>query len=292
MIYETKRLLVREILSEDFESIHSLALKPEIYNYQSWGPNSEKETAGFIKQAQNQQNENPRKNYELAMIEKSSGILMGLVSIRCSHSNIAEIGYWLRVDRWKEGFGFESVMALVTFGFQKLSLNKFFALVDPQNIGSLNLLNKVGFKQNGFLKENKIIRGKYADTILLEILKSEFEIIQSSIKPELILLEEMLHNESNRKNTVIINKLLTEDFLEIGSKGVIFTKDSIVDSLKDETNTKIEGRNYRIKKIDLFSYLVIYEVLIDQKLSMRSSIWKQFGSEWKMTFHQGTAILD
>ena len=64
---------------------------------------------------------------------------------------------------------------LVLFGFDCLGLNRIHAETDPRNDGSIKALLKIGFQQEGRLRENWIYPGgRPSDTILFGLLKSEW----------------------------------------------------------------------------------------------------------------------
>ena len=64
---------------------------------------------------------------------------------------------------------------LIEWGFFELALNKIWSTVRPTNAVSLALLRKVGFKEEGLLREEEILSGQKIDVVRLGLLRSEFE---------------------------------------------------------------------------------------------------------------------
>lgn len=64
----------------------------------------------------------------------------------------AEIGYDLAKAYWGKGYAAEAVSALVDHGFTSLKLNRIEAKVDPRNVNSIKLLEKLEFTREGMLR--------------------------------------------------------------------------------------------------------------------------------------------
>ena len=87
----------------------------------------------------------------------------------------AEIGFAIRQDRWGQGLGSEAVAAVVAFGFESLHLHRIEADVDPRNERSLRLLERLGFRREGHLRERYYINGERQDALMMGLLRSEWK---------------------------------------------------------------------------------------------------------------------
>jgi len=168
----TDRLVLRDLEEGDWRAVHSYASDSEVVRYMDWGPNTEDETKKFIQRAIEGQREQPRKNYELAIILKDGGRLIGGCSIHVSDPNNREgwIGYCLSRDVWGRGYATETARALLRFGFDQLSLHRIFALCDPENLASAHVLEKAGMQKEGHFRERKFRKGKWHDELLYAII--------------------------------------------------------------------------------------------------------------------------
>ena len=83
-----------------------------------------------------------------------------------------EIGYSLFPKYQRNGFMTEALTSILKTAFDKINLHTIEANVDPQNKKSAELLKKLGFKQEGYLKENYYLDGKFYDTILFSLVKT------------------------------------------------------------------------------------------------------------------------
>ncbi|WP_317259178.1 GNAT family N-acetyltransferase [Paenibacillus sp. J5C2022] len=96
MQIETNRLIIREFQMEDTASVHLYASNPEVARYMIWGPNTEEETAEYIKRTIEMQKQEPRYDYEFAVVLKRDGRLIGGCGIHVSEPLQGEIGLLLQ----------------------------------------------------------------------------------------------------------------------------------------------------------------------------------------------------
>nr|WP_154887746.1 GNAT family protein [Paenibacillus xylanexedens] len=85
----------------------------------------------------------------------------------------AEIGYDLLSSCWGKGVMTEVARAVLEFGFNQMQLNKIEAKVDPGNEASIRLLHKLGFQQEGLLRQHEFEKGRYVDLAVFSKLQSD-----------------------------------------------------------------------------------------------------------------------
>ena len=86
----------------------------------------------------------------------------------------AEIGYILGSDHWGKGYMREALTALLRFAFGELKLRRIEADVDPRNAASLKALERLGFRQEGLLRERWNVAGEIQDTVYFGLLAREW----------------------------------------------------------------------------------------------------------------------
>ncbi len=179
MNLKTDRLLIRDIKKDDLEAVHRYASNAENTLHMDWGTNSKQETKKFIATALSEQKERPRKNYELAIVlldnrGKAKELIGGVgLQIQSAINHDASFGYILRKDQWRKGYGSEAAEAIIRFGFSKLKLHRIWATCRPENKASIGVLKKLGFSREGYLRDNKFIRGQFKDSLLYARLNSD-----------------------------------------------------------------------------------------------------------------------
>jgi hypothetical protein len=116
-----------------------------------------------------------------------------------------------------------------------------------------------------------------------------------SLQQQLLELEERLLNPDIRHWPAELSRLLSDDFIEFGSAGLIYDKESIIRALAAQSSAQILITDFKAVPLAPDMALVTYRATynIDRepsKYSLRSSIWNLTGGRWQMLFHQGTPI--
>jgi len=75
--------------------------------------------------------------------------LIGGVGLTPVEDDFYELGYWLGVDYWGQGYATESVMELLNYAKTNTPYEKFKANVYKENVASAKVLEKNGFKRVG-----------------------------------------------------------------------------------------------------------------------------------------------
>jgi len=99
----------------------------------------------------------------------------------------------------------------------------------------------------------------------------------------------LLLNET-RINPEKLDEIIEDEFLEFGSSGTIWSKQSIIEGLINAPPKKTTVSNFKLNRLSDDTALLTYKSHHDGTDALRSSIWKLFGDDWKIIFHQGTII--
>ena len=112
----------------------------------------------------------------LDLQRQSDGSLIGLCTLFAFYlpSRRCAIGYILQRDCWGQGFMHEALLTLLDHGFSVLDLHRVEADIDPRNAGSQRTLDRLGFVQEGLLRERWIVAGDVCDTALLGLLRRDW----------------------------------------------------------------------------------------------------------------------
>lgn len=111
-------------------------------------------------------------------VQNEKGDLIGVVAITKidQNNNSCEIGYWLGKDYHGKGYGRYAVSLIVSFAFKELKVHKVSAISFKDNKPSIRILEKIGFKREGVLRESaKSADGKYSDEVIMSMLEKDFE---------------------------------------------------------------------------------------------------------------------
>ena len=87
-----------------------------------------------------------KNGFGLYLVElQESGESMGMCGlIRRNTLKDVDIGYAFLPKFWSKGYAFEAAMAMKQYAQEELGLNRLVAVVDPENLPSIRLLEKLG----------------------------------------------------------------------------------------------------------------------------------------------------
>ena len=89
--------------------------------------------------------------------ERETGELVGDCSLHFDHGfQEWELSYGFRRDRWGLGYATEAARACVSYGFEKLGVEKIVADVEPGKVDSMRVLEKCGFARVAELEDGRL----------------------------------------------------------------------------------------------------------------------------------------
>lgn len=114
---------------------------------------------------------------EWGVAERTGGSLIGtctLAGVSWLHRR-AEVGFALNRRHQGQGIMSEALPLLVGFAFRELGLHRLEADADPRNVPSLRLLERSGFRREGYLRERYHQEGELQDAVFFGLLRREYE---------------------------------------------------------------------------------------------------------------------
>lgn len=176
IVLATPRLRLREYTDDDFPAVHAYASDAEVTRYMRWGPNSEEDTRAFLRLGAAQRGERPRRHFDLAITLAADGRLVGGGGLHVAEPEHrgAFMGYVLHRDHWGRGYASEAARAMLAFGFERLGLHRIWAVCDPANTISARVLEKIGMRREGHLREHRWEKGRWVDELLYAVLADEW----------------------------------------------------------------------------------------------------------------------
>jgi RimJ/RimL family protein N-acetyltransferase len=173
VVLATERLRLRWMDKNDIAAQYAIFSDPEVTRYWSVGAWTSIEQS--------------REAYERAVADYRDGTglrfamelagqpgMIGSVTLHkfADQGRRCEIGYALARPYWRQGYVAEAVRAVVEHGFSALGLRRIEADVDPCNMPSARILERLGFRKEGFMPERWTVNGEPADTVFYGLLKS------------------------------------------------------------------------------------------------------------------------
>lgn len=174
---ETRRLSLKGLTPEDMSYIFGHLAKDDIKKV--LGHRSEEEYLTEEKKYLQGYASYNRRFVLFLMTDKSSGQIIG----RCGLHNWnpdhfrSEIGYVMLEDDFKrKGLMTEAVEAIIHYGFTQLHLNRIEALVGPNNIPSLRIMEIFGFEKEGVLQQHYRVGDVFEDSVVFGLLREKMPI--------------------------------------------------------------------------------------------------------------------
>lgn len=114
--------------------------------------------------------------YQWGIEPDGAGRIVGtttLFQLSMAHRR-GEIGFALGSAWWGRGWARAAVECLIDHAFDALDLGRLEADVDPRNTASLGLLERLGFRREGLLRERYRVAGEVQDSVILGLLRAQW----------------------------------------------------------------------------------------------------------------------
>jgi RimJ/RimL family protein N-acetyltransferase len=172
VVLTTERLRLRPLDERDIPAHYAVHSDPEVTRYWSSGPWTRIEQAEkAIADAIAAQADGSVLYFGIELL--ATGELIGNAGLHhfFEQNRRCEIGYSLASKHWGQGYATEALRTIIRHGFDALDLNRIEADIDPRNIGSARVLEKLGFRKEGYMPERWFVCGEFADTVNYGLLK-------------------------------------------------------------------------------------------------------------------------
>jgi RimJ/RimL family protein N-acetyltransferase len=145
-ILETERLILRRLVMEDLNDLYALYSDPEIRKYFPEGVLTLEETREELEWHMHGHPKFPELGL-WATIHKESGKFIGrcgLLPWTIEGQREVEVAYTIVQEYWGQGLATEAARGILDYGFERLHLSRLICLIDPENIASQRVAEKIG----------------------------------------------------------------------------------------------------------------------------------------------------
>ena len=172
---ETDRLILRRLEVSDARIVQQLAGAREVAEMTLLMPHPYPDDAAepFIRGTWEAAAQG--KDFTFAVTCKADSVFVGIISIHGNSThNRAEIGYWIGVPYWGNGYATEATKAVIALGFETLNYNRIYAGYFTKNPASRRVQEKAGMTFEGILRQDVIRWGVPQDHGMCAILREEY----------------------------------------------------------------------------------------------------------------------
>lgn len=162
---------LRDLKHSDIKDINTYNALPEVSKYLSWEPQSYEETEAFV----NMLLEREESWMYNVIVDAETDTVIGAVQLISNQkNNSGEIGYIIHPEFSNKGIITDVANTIVKYGFKVLKLNRIWASTHIENTASEIVLQKIGMKHEGILRQNVKTKDGYRDTLIYSIIKEEY----------------------------------------------------------------------------------------------------------------------
>lgn len=178
IVLSSKNIYVRKLTLSDAENVLQLLVENKEF-FEPFSTDHPSNYYSLEKQKEIiplEQNSKENSSCQFGIFLKSTHGLIGTISL--FHINRgplqnATMGYYLDQKNNGNGYTTEAAKMVVDYAFGTLGLHRIEAGVMPHNIGSIRVLEKVGFHKEGIAKQSVKINGRWEDHQILAIINPD-----------------------------------------------------------------------------------------------------------------------
>jgi ribosomal-protein-alanine N-acetyltransferase len=169
------RVSLRSVTASDADSLYAILSDPEVMRYSGSCMKDRREVTAFL--AEVREGLLRRQSIQWGIARLTDDKIIGQVAFFNLDlvAGRAEIGFSLGRAYWGMGYMEEALQALIGYGFSKMDFRRIEADVDPRNLRSIHLLERLSFQKEGNLRQRWVIAGETQDSLFYGLLKKEWD---------------------------------------------------------------------------------------------------------------------
>ena len=171
----TPNLVLREFREDDFAGLREIDSDPEVARYER-PVQTEAETrtrlAHFIADRPGISPTHQR----FAITTHSDDKARGWITLQLNNAAIREyeIGWTVRRADWVKGYAPEAAAEVLRYAFNDLNAHRVVAFCHAGNVASVRVMEKLGMRREGLLRETRRLNDEWCDELVYAILEGEF----------------------------------------------------------------------------------------------------------------------
>jgi RimJ/RimL family protein N-acetyltransferase len=179
------RLRLRALAERDVDALFALQSDARVMRYWSCPPWTDRQQAVDHVARLARERETMEFYPWVATLDDSDALIGTCSLFAIQHANArCDIGYALAPGFWGRGFASEMLGLALGHAFDALGLNRIEADIDPRNAASCKLVERAGFRREGFLRERWRVGGSVQDTALYGLLRREWRNGSTTASPD------------------------------------------------------------------------------------------------------------
>jgi RimJ/RimL family protein N-acetyltransferase len=171
------RVALRRFHPDDLDTFVAYRSSEQVARFQSWdAPYPREEGERFIRAIADDDPDTAGEWFQFAVVLRSSGQLIGDCAAmpHADDPRQCDIGFTLSSEHQGHGYASEAVRLLLTYLFTARDKHRITAYCDPRNAPSAALLERLGMRREGHLRESTWAKGEWTDDLVYGLLHDEW----------------------------------------------------------------------------------------------------------------------
>jgi RimJ/RimL family protein N-acetyltransferase len=168
---------LRRFRPEDAAAFARYRSVPAVARYQTWDvPYPRAAAEAFIRELMTRHPDTPGEWFQFAVVLRATGELIGdcAAGPHDNDSRQAEIGFTLAPEYQGRGFATEAARGLLGYLFGTRRKHRVVAYCDARNAASAAVLERLGLRREGRLRESTWAKGEWTDDFYYAVLDREW----------------------------------------------------------------------------------------------------------------------
>jgi RimJ/RimL family protein N-acetyltransferase len=171
-----ERIRLRELTVDDAPLVLRYASQPEPVFFPPGTASDLASAESWLAKSEAAAHSDVRTRHQLGVVLRETDELIGSarVDVEAVYDLQGSLGYGLWHEHWGRGYATEAAALMLGFGFDSLGLHRIEATVEPSNARSVRVIEKLGLRLEGTLKERFRTPDGWKDSLLYGILEDEW----------------------------------------------------------------------------------------------------------------------
>ncbi len=172
----TERLILRDFVLDDVSDYVCFTQDSKYQRFYDEEDCTVEKAKFLVNCFSEQAEQSPRDQYQLAIVLKDTGQMIGTCGVRLELDHQASMGCGVAREFQGAGYAQEAAEAIAEFGFEKLNIHRLYAETISDNRAATTMCRQFGMRKEAHLVEHRYFKGRWWDTVIFAMLHSEWKV--------------------------------------------------------------------------------------------------------------------
>ena len=158
-------------MADDLTALHAIHSREDVCRWLYWGPRTREQ----VREVLDGLIDRPAAAGPWFAVEQlDTPGLIGSVSLQLGEHRQGELGFIFHPDHQGRGYATEAARAVLRVAFEDHELHRVYGRLEPRNVGSGRVLEKLGMRREALLLENEWVKGEWQSEAIYALLAREW----------------------------------------------------------------------------------------------------------------------